>query len=231
MDRIWRSSGSTERPYQLRSDLVQAICPSPKRNLQRLILRLGLKTGLDIGCGSGSLLTAVRSATFRSTGIDASPECIERCRSADIHDEYICADFRTMPLDRTFDVVVLSHVIEHFTRDEGMDVLRCVEALAKHLVYVETPFGFLEQTDYDGNPFQRHLSGWFPADFRARGYTVFGSGPRGLTRPMGKPRFLPGPMVRTIGRCAQWFYFRRPERASTIAAIRYTDEYGNIRSL
>lgn len=217
--------------YPKRRFWIQWICPAPKRYLQAMITRLGLKSGLDIGCGGGSLLTAVRSDTFESTGIDISAASINRSKANNVHDHYLVGDFRTAAFPRTYDVVVLSHAIEHFTRDDGLEVIRRIEQLAKRLIYIETPYGFLEQTDYDGNPFQRHLSGWFPHDFEGRGYTVFGSGLRGLTGPMGKPIFLPSSMVQTINRSLQWYLFRRPERAATIAAIRYIDEQGNIFQL
>jgi hypothetical protein len=148
-----------------------------------------------------------------------------------VHDEYVLADFRKFAVDRKFDVVVLSHVIEHFERDEGLEVLRKVESMASRVVYVETPNGFLEQTDFDGNIFQRHLSGWFAHDFQARGYTVFGAGPKWLRGPMGQSRFLPESVARAISRLSQWYFFRRPQSASTISAIKFIDQLGNVRSL
>ena len=193
-----------------------------------MIRSYGLKTGLDIGCGAGSPLTALRAIGFHSTGIDASPLSIEGARGRGAHDEYVLGDFRLQEFDRCFDVVLLSHVIEHFTRDEGIGILRKAEELTKRIIYVETPYGFLEQEDCDGNPFQRHLSGWFPHDFESRGYKVFGMGARGLTGPMGEPRWFPNSITRTIGRCTQWFFFRKPSLAATIAAIKVVDESGNI---
>ena len=210
---------------------IQSLCPSPKRHLQQLITTYGLKTGLDIGCGGGSPLTSLRNTGFVSTGIDISTECIESSRQNNTHDEYICGDFRTFQFEQKYDVVVLSHVLEHFSRDEGMDVIRRIETMTNRLIYIETPHGFLEQTDFDGNPFQRHLSGWFPHDFQSRGYTVFGSGPKGLTGPMGKSLFLPDFVVQLISRWFQWYFFRRSDKAKSISAIRYIDESGNVRQL
>lgn len=149
----------------------------------------------------------------------------------DLHDDYLLGDFMNVTLDKTFDVVVLSHVIEHFDRDTGWQVLHRLEQLSRHMVYVETPNGFMEQTDYDGNPFQRHLSGWFPHDFESRGYTVFGSAPLWLRRPMGAPRPLPQLLCRNLPRLFQWYYFRRPRLAGTIAGIRFKDSAGNLRAL
>jgi SAM-dependent methyltransferase len=210
---------------------VQALSPSPKRFAQELIVRHGLKSGLDIGAGDSSLLTGPRSLGFHSTGIDVSEAAVENARKRNLHDRCICGNFMEERFPEPFDVVVISHVLEHFTRDDGLRVLQRIESLAKRLIYVETPHGFLEQPDVGGNLFQRHLSGWFPHDFEGRGYTVFGAGPRWLRGPMGKSRFLPEPLAQLVGRATQWRYFRAPRRAATIAAIKYIDESGNVRQL
>lgn len=217
--------------YRNRSALIQTLCPAPKRHLQGLILRHGLKTGLDIGCGEGSPLTALRGLGFKSTGIDIDAKSIEQARAKDVHDEYMLGDFMTMDLQATFDVIVLSHVIEHFDRDTGWRVLQRLEQLGARLLYVETPNGFIEQTDYDGNPFQRHLSGWFPHDFESRGYTVYGSGPKWLCVPMGNKRLIPSSLRHFISRLLQWHYFRRPSKAGTIAGFRVLDRAGNLRTV
>jgi len=215
--------------YPSRPAWVQLVCPAPKRYLQELIRTNDLRTGLDIGCGEGSPLASLRATAFRSTGIDISSENLAASRDRNTHDEYILGDFRSAKLDGKFDVVVLSHVIEHFTRDEGEKVLRRAESLAQRLVYVETPNGFLEQLATAQNPFEQHLSGWFPHDFEARGYTVFGSGPYFLRNRLISGGTIPGHLAALIGRALQRWYFRRPTHAAIIAAIRLVDERGNIR--
>jgi hypothetical protein len=144
---------------------VQTVCPSPRRLVQRLIVEQGLRSGLDIGCGSSSLLSPLRNKHFQSTALDADHETIEVCRRLNLHDYFICGEFLETDFDGQYDVVVLSHVIEHFSRELGAAVLGKVESIASRLVYVETPNGFLEQAASEGNAFQRHLSGWFPHDF------------------------------------------------------------------
>jgi hypothetical protein len=229
------TAGPMKRTIQVayggRSDLVQALCPAPKRHLQRLIVKHGLRTGLDIGCGEGSPLTCLRSAQFASTGIDVDAESIVCARSRDLHDEYILGDFMAMNLQRSYDVVVLSHVIEHCDRDAGWRLLDKVEQISRCLVYIETPNGFLEQAPSDGKPFMRHLSGWFPHDLQSRGYAVYGSGPRWLRLPMGSKSRIPNSLRQLIARLLQWYYFRHPSAAGTIAGIRFVDRDGNVRTV
>jgi len=209
--------------------LIECVCPSPRRYVQRLVRLHGLKDGLDIGCGESSLLTPLRSQGFRSAGIDGSPEMLASARERNLHDDYILADFRTHKFDRPFDVVVLSHVIEHFTRDEGLEALRRIEGLARHLVYVETPHGFLEQHALRGNPYMRHFSGWFTHDFESRGYSVFGSGVRGLKYSFFAGNSLWAALVNAADRSTRRLVYHCPSWANTISAIRYIDGEGNWR--
>jgi hypothetical protein len=210
---------------------IQKFCPGPRRFLQALILQDHLRTGLDIGCGESSALSGLRTLGFRSTGLDVSPTRLEVSRQRDLHDEYILGDIRELTFEHRFDVVVLSSVIEHLSREDGMDLLRRVESLASRIVYVETPNGFREQADLDGDPAQRHFSGWYSHDFEGRGYTVLGSGIQGLRGVAGRARILPESIVRLFERSLQWFVFRRPRRAGTLAAILCRDERGNLRTV
>jgi hypothetical protein len=213
---------------------IQRVCPAPRRYLAQLVVRFGLKTGLDVGCGESSPLTPLRKNGFRSIGLDASPERLENARRRSEHDEYYCADILTFPLDSLppVDVVVMSHVIEHLSREDGLRLLQVAERFARRLIYVETPRGFMEQLDcLQGDLLQEHRSGWFPWDFEARGYMVFGSG-LGLLRPRhGRPSALPESLTRWTGRLAQAVVFRNPQWSSAIAAIQYRDEQGNIRTI
>jgi hypothetical protein len=202
--------------------------------LAQLVVRFGLKTGLDIGCGENSPLAPLRARGFRSIGIDASPDRVESARRKGEHDEYHCGDIRTFPLRSIppIDVVVMSHLIEHLSREQGLDLLQVAEQLAQRLVYVETPRGFMEQLHcYDGDLLQQHCSGWFPWDFEGRGYTVFGSGLGWLRARDGRSSALPEAVTRWTERLCQRLVFRRPGWGFVIAAIRYRDEHGNIRSL
>jgi hypothetical protein len=210
---------------------VQKICPAPRRYLQALILRHGFRTGLDVGCGEYSPLSSLRTYGFRSVGTDVSPTRLEVSRTRGLHDDYVLGDVRRVLFDEKFDVVVLSHLIEHLSREEGMDLLRRAESLASRVVYVETPNGFREQPDLNGDPAQRHLSGWFPHDFEGRGYSVLGSGIKGLRGIAGAARLFPETVVRFLERSLQWYVFRRPRLAGSLSAILLKDERGNLLSV
>ena len=71
------------------------------------------------------------------------------------------------------DVVFLLDVIEHIEKEEGKELLRATEAIARRQVVIFTPLGFFPQHSpdgkdawgLDGGKWQEHISGWQPADF------------------------------------------------------------------
>ena len=64
---------------------------------------------LEVGCGAGDLLAAMKPA--RGVGIDFAPSMIERARARHPDLEFVVADAHDMGLDETFDVVILSDLI------------------------------------------------------------------------------------------------------------------------
>lgn len=143
---------------------------------QRLrVLVDGHSSVLEIGCGLGHM-----SLLF---------DCPVRV-GVDIHRPYLenrvlrknfiplCLDARRIGevfLPRTFAVVVLLDSIEHFTKEEGLDLLEAAESIATRRVVVFTPRGFFPQEDLDatglgGEVHQRHQSGWTEEEFLGRGY-------------------------------------------------------------
>jgi len=64
---------------------------------------------LEIGCGTGDLLAAVKPA--RGLGIDISPEMVKRARQKYPHLEFQVGDAENLPVEEKFDYVILSDVI------------------------------------------------------------------------------------------------------------------------
>ena len=69
--------------------------------------------------------------------------------------------------DESQDVVVMLDVLEHFTKEDGAHVLGELKRIARKKVVVFVPCKECPQGEYEGNPYQRHLSTWVPADFGA----------------------------------------------------------------
>lgn len=66
---------------------------------------------LDVGCGSGSFLRRMRSLGWAVSGTEPDPHAAAAARAGGI--EVICGYPADLPAERVFDLVTLSHVIEH----------------------------------------------------------------------------------------------------------------------
>ena len=64
---------------------------------------------LDLGCGNGALLAALRPSF--GVGIDISPGAVREARRRFPHLRFICADVEQLPIDATFDYIVASNVV------------------------------------------------------------------------------------------------------------------------
>ncbi|HEY3488876.1 MAG TPA: bifunctional class I SAM-dependent methyltransferase/glycosyltransferase family 2 protein [Candidatus Deferrimicrobiaceae bacterium] len=77
---------------------------------------------LEIGCGSGELLNALTPS--RGVGIDLSPVFVAQAKEKYPHLDFRVGDAESLPLDETFDYVVLSDLIGYLD-----DVQRAFDAL------------------------------------------------------------------------------------------------------
>jgi SAM-dependent methyltransferase len=112
---------------------------------------------LDLGCGHGALLHAAREAGYSNLlGIDnsvAQVAAAKRLGIEGVHQGDLREALRTMP-DASRDVVVAFDVIEHFTKDELIDVtddvLRVLKPGGRWIIHVPngaSPFGGASRYD------------------------------------------------------------------------------------
>ncbi len=149
---------------------------------------------LDVGCGRGQPIFYLRHwrPTLVAVGVDRFWPYLRLCSSQRLHNAYIAADIRTLPIrSRSFDVVLASHVIEHMSRPEGEAFIADLERIARYQVILVTPNGYVDHDLEDDNPLQAHLSGWQAADFEQRGYRVKRQGLRYLYGNHGLVHTLP----------------------------------------
>jgi SAM-dependent methyltransferase len=98
----------------------------------------------DIGCANGGLLKALRLLGYRNlVGLDPSPACVRRL-CADGLNAYEFAlplpnGFPTRMINESFDLIVLSHVLEHIFDARAL-VASLLEILASDgKIYIEVP--------------------------------------------------------------------------------------------
>lgn len=206
--------------------------PTTEDYLCEIVSQPSVRFALDIGCGITSQLTRYRPR-LTTTGLDVFT--IDEACKGDAHDHYISADITKIEVERVMemlqarfgrprvDIVTLFGVIEHFPRKIGLEILEKIEQLTDRFVFIETPNGFVPQGPEYGNPYQRHLSGWFPHDFEAFGYHVRGSlGTKYMRGYMGEPRVrFPGARLLDNVVLARLLMTNRfPQHAFSITAVK-----------
>ncbi len=150
---------------------------------------------LDIGCANGGLLNAFRGLGYNNLhGVDPSPACVENTKKCGVE---ATSGYLTRQLSDLggFDVVCLSHVLEHvLDMDIAIDVIRTVVKQGG-ICYVETPDA-LRYAPFLKAPFQdfntEHIN-HFSIDalilaFRLRsGWSVIDSGIKEILSSPGNP--------------------------------------------
>ena len=93
---------------------------------------------LDVGCARGGLLMAMRGFGYTNLfGIDPSPACVTACRDKGL--DVIKGTIETAPLRGKFDLITVSHVLEHVPNPQSA-MASLVESLAPGgKLYIEVP--------------------------------------------------------------------------------------------
>ena len=144
--------------------------------ITELIYYTSPKKILDIGIGGGKYSFLTREyldqpytdEKFRTTihGVEAYPKYIRPIHSM-LYDHIFIGNFAEIKnqIDNDYDLILFIDVIEHFSKEEGLELIRFLLKRGKNLV-VATPDGFVEQIEVFNNPFEIHKSGWSRSDFK-----------------------------------------------------------------
>lgn len=211
---------STFSKLQTKQDILSYLTLFPAVLFVGKELR-GCDSLIDVGCGEASW---IRFVHFNGTklGIDGWGRAIERSSEKHIHDSYMLSDIRALSLPPTSsDAVLCLDVIEHFSKVESTAVVNTLIGLARRVVIIVTPNGFVEQVPADGNEYQRHRCGWTVSELRNAGFEVHGIlGIKALRGPFGHIARQPVPVWWLISKLSEWYVWLRPERAFSLLAIK-----------
>lgn len=109
-----------ERPTRLLPRLLAHI-PPIARAFQLEVFDLPAGNGgtlLDVGSGDGMFIARMRALGWRTSGVDPDPEAVAFAQSQEL--EVFQGTVADVPLEATFDVITLSHVIEHVADPIGL---------------------------------------------------------------------------------------------------------------
>ncbi len=137
---------------------------------------------LDVGCGRGGPIGYIRARRkLFAVGADIFLPYLRQHLMGGAYDGLVLCDVRRLPFnDGSFDIVFCGEVLEHLEHTKAIELLASMERVARRQVILTTPVGHCDQHPYDGNEYQAHHSAWTPAALRRLGYTVRGTGLRGL---------------------------------------------------
>lgn len=179
---------------------------------------------LDVGCGFDSPVSRLLHRPKRMVGVDGFAPVVEESRTKGIHDEYHEAsllDIRGVFEPASFDVVLASDVIEHFSEEDGLELLEQMESVAKKKVVVYTPNGFLAQGEEYGNPMQKHLSGWTVEQMESLGYRVVGiQGIKCMRGEMAAIKWRPYFVWHSVSLLSQFLTRNHPSWAFRILCVK-----------
>ena len=143
---------------------------------------------LDVACGFGRWGCLMRTNFFEwglnefpiVDGIDGDKECVEHCRELGVYREVKHALLPIPMPPRSYDTVLASEVIEHFSMDEIISFLDHCEKTARYRVIITTPnFVCIRGGSYSPLGFNEldHHQCYVSQDYlKQRGYKILGAG-------------------------------------------------------
>jgi hypothetical protein len=163
--------------------------------IARRIFRLRPRSLLDVGCGSAAYGLLFRDLLERRRGRYHKKDWLGRIDAVEVWPDYITpvheyvydniviADIRQLvnsfnppaELLDSYDMIFMGDVLEHFSCDDGADVLQKLQKMAHH-VLISTPVDPEPQDAYNGNEHERHISKWTPDELQALGYRTISIG-------------------------------------------------------
>ena len=139
------------------------------------ILDIGIGFGMN-GCGVRNWLDlGVKPFKTKLVGIEAFPQY--KNPAWGLYDKVIEGDvLEIIDTLESFDLILMTDVIEHFSKEQGMMLLAKLKDKCNKSVIVSTPSIWIEQGDAYGNKYETHKSLWTVADFRRLGFGIIWDG-------------------------------------------------------
>jgi SAM-dependent methyltransferase len=136
-----RTAYGNKQKHESKNPIQRALIDRFHGQLARLVRELAPAEILDVGCGEGYVLEALRKHGIRCvmTGIDRSAEAIEAARARVPEASFAVTDALALAASgRRYDLVLMTEVLEHIPEPERM--LAVLDSLAKRYVVTSVPW-------------------------------------------------------------------------------------------
>jgi ubiquinone/menaquinone biosynthesis C-methylase UbiE len=171
MGEISRSSIALNSTLQFLKPIYRKIFPDWIELLKKELF--DCTTVLDLGCGYDSPIQYCHIT--HSIGVELFDPFLEESRKKAIHSQYLKADIRSVEFEpKSFDAVLCLEVLEHLTKEEGIELLIKMDRWAKKKVIVKTQNGCISLNRHDDDPLQEHKSRWNSIELKKLGFNAHG---------------------------------------------------------
>ena len=146
------------------------------------VLATNPQTILDLGIGYGMNGAGIRnwySKDVHITGIEG----FEKYRNPmwDLYTEVLIRDIRDflqycVAFEEFYDMVIMTDVLEHFTKEEGIEILKMIAFITKKAAVVSTPAIWFDQEAVNENELERHHCVWSVDEFKEQGWGIVQDG-------------------------------------------------------
>jgi len=83
---------------------------------------------LDYGCGLGQTIESLIKDGYENCyGVDIEKSAIKFCKTNNLHVEELNLENLSNPFEFKFDIIILSHIIEHISKDEIINTLSLIK--------------------------------------------------------------------------------------------------------
>jgi len=145
-------------------------CRHRRRIVRSLVESIPHHSILDLGCGDGSLLAeCAHNVTAEFEGSDISAEALAIARRALPDVRFFELDLMQGGLDKAYDVIILSEVLEHIEDDEF--VLKAIAPHARHVV-ISVPGGPADKVDRRYGHFRNYTGTLLDEKLERCGYDI-----------------------------------------------------------
>lgn len=114
LHKIWDSAHFGGSPtYMVRKILL-------KKEIEKVLRKKRNISVLDIGCGTGDYIEIFNNYGVNYLGVDLSSYAIDKLKIKYPEMSFICGDIFKVELDKKFDVIFLSEVLEHIIDEQKL---------------------------------------------------------------------------------------------------------------